>query len=247
MTHFHESRRPRQPFLLAPWPVLLLIGVLVVCYVAFALAPVRLENRIVAYYAFIPARYASQAFFAAYGMGPGGVLERALPFLTYIFIHATPGHLAINSIWLLPFGSVVARRYHAVSFFVFFLLCGAAGAAAHLAFNWGSTLPVVGASGAISGLMGAAFRMMGPPQAVSEGQGPVRPPLAPLFSRRIMVWSAVWVGVNIVAGVLGLGGGTEVRLIAWQAHLGGYFAGLLLAGPFAALAGRVEPDGPRLR
>lgn len=246
MTFFQEPRGSRQPFLLAPWPVLFLIGLLASCYAAFVLAPEDLQNHILADYAFIPARY-SGAFILAHGYNPGSLLDRALPFVTYIFIHASLGHLAINSVWLLPFGAVVARRHHAALFFLFFLLCGAAGAALHLAFNWGSTLPVVGASGAISGLMGAAFRMMGPPEPAPDGRSVRWPPLAPLFSQRILVWSAVWAGVNILAGVLGLGAGTEVRLVAWQAHLGGYFAGLLLAGPFTSLAAGLERGAARYR
>jgi membrane associated rhomboid family serine protease len=240
-----EPQPPRQPFLRLPWPVLFVIGVLATCYAAFALAPPHLQYTIVYDYGFVPARY-SQAYLAAHDYNPGSVLDRALPFVTYIFLHGGLGHLAINCIWLLPFGAVVARRYGAGLFFVFFLICGIAGAAAHLAFNWGSTLPVVGASGAISGLMGAAFRMMEPFPPRFEIPPSARA-LAPILSRRIVVWSAVWVGINVVAGVTGLGTGTQVRLIAWQAHLGGYFAGLFLAGPFAALAGALERRAAGLR
>jgi membrane associated rhomboid family serine protease len=246
MTFSPEPRRASQPFLLVPWPVLFLIGLLATCYAAFALAPAALEARILADYAFIPARY-SHAFLLAHGYEPGTVLDRGLPFVSYIFLHASLGHVAINSVWLLPFGTVVARRYGAIAFFIFFLLCGAAGAAFHLACNWGSALPVVGASGAISGLMGAAFRMMGPPRPAPDGFGWAPAPLAPILSPRIVVWSAVWVGINILVGVTGLGAGTEVRLIAWQAHLGGYFSGLLLAGPFAMLTGGLERGGARHR
>lgn len=231
MTFFQEPRRPRQPFLLAPWPVLVLIGVLATCYAAFVLAPQGLQAEILYRFAFIPADYAG----GLRGAPTGAAL--ALPFLTYIFLHGGLSHLAINCIWLLPFGAVVARRYHAVLFFLFFLVCGAAGAGLHLALNWGSPLAVIGASGAISGLMGAAFRMMGPPLPPgTDGHMP----LAPVFSQRIVMWSAVWVAINIVAGVTGLGTGTQVRLVAWQAHLGGYFAGLLLAGPFAWAATALE-------
>lgn len=233
MTSFREPRRPSQPFLLLPWPVLTLIGLLAIAYLAFVLAPARLEERILADFAFYPARY-SQAFILANRLNPGSLLERALPFVSYIFLHAGLAHLAVNGIWLLPFGTVVARRFGAPLFYIFFLLCGAAGAGVHLAFNWGSTLPVIGASGAISGLMGAAFRLMRP-----TGEAPdtsLVPALAPLFSRRIVTWSAVWVGINVIAGMTGLGADTEVRLIAWQVHLGGYLAGLILAGPFAAFA-----------
>ncbi len=92
--------------------------------------------------------------------------------------------------------------------------------------------------------MGAAFRMMGPPR-MADGEPSA--PLAPILSPRILVWSAVWIGINILAGVTGLGTGVEVALIAWQAHLGGYFAGLLLAGPFAALAATLERRRVELR
>lgn len=242
MTFFQEPRGPRQPILLVPWPVLFLIGLLAACFAAFALAPAGLQNRILYDYAFIPARY-SHAFLVSHDYNPGSAFDQVLPFVTYIFLHANISHLAINCIWLLPFGAVVARRYHAIVFFVFFLLCGIAGAAAHLAFNWGSTLPVIGASAAISGLMGAAFRMMVMPTADGHWPDVSGPrPLAPLLSPRILLWSAIWVGVNVVAGVTGLGTGTQIRLIAWQAHLGGYFAGLLLAGPFSVLAARLEAD-----
>ena len=245
MTFFQQSRRSRQPFLLIPWPVVVLIALLVSCYAAFALAPPLLQNQIIGDYAFIPARY-SQAFILAHDYDPGSLFDRALPFVTYIFLHGSVSHVAINSIWLLPFGAVVARRYHAALFFLFFLLCGVAGAGLHLVFNWGSPLPVVGASGAISGLMGAGFRMMEPfpPRLSAPPDGHA---LAPILSPRIVIWSAVWVVINIVAGLTGMGAGTEIRLIAWQAHLGGYFAGLLLAGPFAALAAALEPDRARLR
>lgn len=212
-----------------------MIGLLATCYAAFFFAPETLQAHVLYRFAFIPADYSLPA---VPGSGrPSGPLGLALPFITYIFLHGSPSHLAINCLWMLPFGAIVARRYHAAVFFIFFLLCGAAGAALHLAFNWGSQLAVIGASGAISGLMGAAFRMMEPPILTPHG-GP--PPLAPILSPRIILWSAVWVAINIFAGVTGLGTGTQVRLIAWQAHLGGYFAGLFLAGPFARLAAGLE-------
>lgn len=237
MTFFEEPPRPApQPFLLVPWPVLVLIGLLTVAYVAFALAPSGLEERILADFAFYPARY-SRAFVLANRFNPGNFFARALPFVSYMFLHAGVSHLAVNSVWILPFGSVVAKRFGALLFFIFFLLCGIAGAGVHLAFNWGSPVPVVGASGAISGLMGAAFRMIRVYDGTPAGAEPPVPLLSPLFSRRIAVWSAIWVAVNVAAGMTGLGAGagTEVRLIAWQVHLGGYFAGLILAGPFAAM------------
>lgn len=224
---FSDPRK--QPALRAPAATVWLIVFIVAAHVARVLAPANLTGEILWSYGFVPARY-SETWLVLHHANPGSWLAQALPFVSYMFVHADFAHLAVNSIWLLPFGAVVARRLGARIFFGLFFLCGIAGAATHLALNWGSAVPIVGASAAIAGLMGTAFRLI-PVEPFQEG----KLPLAPLFSRRIITWSAVWVAVNVIAGVMGLGAGLQVRLIAWQAHLGGYFAGLLLAGPAMAL------------
>lgn len=225
-----------QPALRVPAAVVWLIAALVAAHVARVLAP-QMAEEIVRAYGFIPARY-SETYLVLHHANPGSWWAQALPFISYMFVHADFAHLAVNSVWLLPFGAVVARRLGAWIFFALFFLCGIAGAATHLALNWGSPVPIVGASAAIAGLMAVAFRLIlfEPPQ-----RG--RLPVAPLYSRRILVWTAVWVVVNVVAGLLGLGAGLEIRLIAWQAHLGGYFAGLFLAGPAMALHRRMAGHG----
>jgi membrane associated rhomboid family serine protease len=81
--------------------------------------------------------------------------------------------------------------------------------------------------------MGASFRML-PLGPVSSETAP----LAPILSTRILLWSAIWLLVNVIAGVTGLGSGGGVNVVAWVAHMGGYFAGLLLAGPADALVRR---------
>ena len=182
-------------------------------------------------FAFIPARY-SPAFLSQHGIDPGSLFQRGLPFLSYMALHNDYTHLAINCLWLLAFGPIVARRFGPVLFLLFFVLCGVAAAATHLAFNWGSMEPVIGASGAISGLMAAGIRLLPterPPWA-SAGP-PAEASMLPLWSRQIILFSLVWVVLNIVAGVTGLGMGGEVGLIAWQAHLGGFAAGLVAVGP----------------
>jgi membrane associated rhomboid family serine protease len=182
-------------------------------------------------YGFVPARY-STAFLAHHGINPGSIFDRAIPFVSYIFLHGGWTHVIINSIWLLAFGPVVARRFGTPLFLGFFLICGIAGAATHLALHWGSTEPVIGASAGISGVMAAAFRML--PFGPQDSEQPV----TPLFSGRILLWSAIVVVINIVAGVTGLGTGQGPNEVAWQAHIGGYFAGLVLTWPFYYLARR---------
>ena len=125
-------------------------------------------------------------------------IER-VPFVSYMFLHANWTHVIANSIWLLPFGSVVARRYGTWLFVAFFLVCGIAGAAVHLACNWGSMAPVIGASAAVSGLMGAAFRML--PRAAGRRLG------TRCFHKPVLLWSAFWTLINVVAGLTGFGTG----------------------------------------
>jgi len=176
-------------------------------------------------FGFVPARYSS-AFLAAHQWNGGSLFDRAVPFVTYMFLHAGWSHVAVNSIWLLPFGSVMARRYGTPLFAMLFLVCGIFGAIVHLVTNWESLAPVVGASAAVSGMMGAAFRVMlaGPKER-----------LAPLISGRVLLWSGMVILINVVAGLTGFGTGPGVRLVAWQAHIGGFLAGLLLVQPFDAL------------
>jgi membrane associated rhomboid family serine protease len=235
---FLQSAPPRQPIFRAPAVVLWLIAALAGLHALRLWLPSALGQDMVYEYALIPARYshafvASQAGLAA--SWPGTVLERAIPFVSYMGLHNDWTHLVINSLWLLAFGPVVARRQGALLFLVFFLVCGVAGALTYVALNWGNPVPVVGASGAISGLMAAALRML-PGQAPWAEPGTA--PLAPLFSRQILIFTLVWAAINIVAGVTGLGVGGQSGLIAWQAHLGGFLAGLLLCGPFDALRPR---------
>ncbi len=222
---FLQPGPARQPALQAPAIVLWLIGVLLAAHAGrMALDPARSADIIITY-AFIPARYAF----------PGSLWDQAIPFVSHLFLHGGWGHVVMNSLWLLAFGPVVARRFGALLFLLFFLLCGAAGAGAFLLFNWGGTDPVVGASGAVSGLMAAGLRLM--PGMFAWAQ-PGDPQLAPILSRPILSFSLIWAGLNLAVGLFGGAFLGADGAIAWQAHLGGYLAGLLLAGLFDGLRPR---------
>lgn len=243
----------RQPFLRVPAATAAVIAALVVAHVArISLTPLQ-SDAIIDNYAFFPARY-SQAFLVAHNAQPESFWARAIPFVSYMFLHANFTHLAINCIWLLPFGAIVARRFGPLLFLAFFLLCGIAGAVAHLVTHWGSMVSAIGASAAISGMMAAGFRMIVSIEApdmpsfaaaVMNASHAGRP-LAPLTNGRLWLWTSVYLVINVLAGLTGLGAGigTGPQLIAWQAHIGGYLAGLLLAGPFDALARRFRPWVP---
>jgi len=105
--------------------------------------------------AFIPARYSGAA-----PELPGGYVTAITSFVTYMVVHAGWVHLIVNLLWMLAFGSAVARRIGDLKFICFSLLCGIAGAFTHLAFHYGDMAPVVGASAAISGQMAGALRFI---------------------------------------------------------------------------------------
>ena len=154
----------------------------------------------------------------------------------------------------LAFGGAVARRVGGVRFLGLGLLSGVAGALAFLALNWGLLAPMIGASGAVSGLMGATMRFLF--TAIDGGgfrqlrDAPASVPLMPLTAtlrdRRVVIATAIWLVVN-AAATLGLGAIGSGGDVAWEAHIGGYVAGLLAFGlfdrrPAAAPAG--PWDGP---
>jgi len=186
--------------------------------------------------AFIPARYSG---FAA--MLPGGDTATVTSFVTHTMVPGDWVHLALNAAWLVAFGGAVANRIGTVRFLLFFCLCAIAGAATFLAFNPGAMVPMVGASGAISGLMGATMRFL---FTAVDGRGlaalredprsaPLMPLGAALTDKRVVLVTLVFLVANILA-VFGLGSVGESG-IAWEAHIGGYFAGLLTFGFFDAV------------
>jgi membrane associated rhomboid family serine protease len=231
MAFFQDTRPAREPFLNAPASVLWLIGLLLAAHAARVLVPAEIGNEILTNYAFVPARYSPEVL-AAHGLAQLDLFEQAITFVSYIFLHANFAHVIVNSLWLLAFGPAVARRLGSPLFLIFFLICGVAAAAVHLAANWGALIPVIGASGAVSGLMGAGIRILYRNRSLVFGE---RPKIASIFAGPVLFFSGMWVFVNIAAGLTGLGLTDNMALVAWEAHLGGYFTGLLLIGWFDAL------------
>jgi membrane associated rhomboid family serine protease len=187
------------------------------------------------YLAFIPARYDTSLVLG--GVLPGGIGADVWTFVTYSLLHGSWMHLTVNGVWLLAFGSAVARRFGAMRFLAFFAVTAAAGAAMHLLTQAGSQAPMIGASASISGAMAAAMRFAfqrgGPLGALrSDDDAAFKVPAIPLTGvlsdARVLVFLAVWFGINILFGLgsQSITGGDEV--VAWQAHIGGFLAGLLL-------------------
>src|SRR4029078_5611079 len=169
--------------------------------------------------AFIPARYSGAA-----PELPGGYLTAVTSFLTYMVVHGGWVHLLVNLMWMVAFGSAVARRIGNLRFVSFSVVCGIAGALTHLVFHFGELAPVVGASAAISGQMAAALRFVFSAGAQGSRGRPdfVRVPLESLSEtltdRRILLVLVIWVVLNAIFGLGAVSiAGTEGQ-IAWEAH-----------------------------
>ncbi len=152
--------------------------------------------------------------------------------LSSLFLHGSWPHVLMNSVAALAFGPPVARLLGvsargALVFLLFYLTCGVIAGLGFVLADLHDVQPVVGASGAISGLLGAASRII-------EGRGRI----GRILGQTVIGMAIAWAVVNVVLGVSGLTPGAMGMPVAWQAHLAGYAAGVLLIGPFARLAGR---------
>lgn len=168
-------------------------------------------------FAFIPARYSGDYLIDVYAFaGP----------VTYAFLHGGIAHLLVNMVWLAAFGSPLANRLGAARFLAFWVATALAAVALHYVLHPGDDVPLVGASGAISGMMGAAARFAFQIRRLggrAAFYGPVLPVRAVLAHRTTLTFLLVWFVVNLAMGI-GFsppGGGS----IAWEAHIGGFLAG----------------------
>jgi membrane associated rhomboid family serine protease len=143
--------------------------------------------------------------------------------LTHMFLHAGFAHLAINMLVLLAFGTPVEQRLGPGRFLGLYFASGLVAAVTHVLLNLDSPYPMIGASGAISGLLGGAVLF-----AFDHRSPVLRQQVRLHLGSRGRIFAVSWVVINIVFGIIGLGGLAEGGVIAWEAHLGGFFAGLLL-------------------
>ena len=216
-----QPQQERQPALNIPASIL---AVLILCFAIHALRAYVLGNdaglNVLFYGAFIPARYAENLSWDA-------ITSPA----TYSLLHGSFGHLLNNSVWLVAFGSPVAKAMSNMRFLLFWIACSVISALFHYLADPASIVPMIGASGAVSGMMGAAarsgFRLRADVEA--EPRRPVLPPISLLVrSRSVMGFLGFYLLVNVGIGALGASGGAGVASIAWQAHIGGLVAGFLL-------------------
>lgn len=163
-----------------------------------------------------------------FGFSPAGFLggER-VQLLTALFLHGGLAHLAMNGAFALAFGTPVARYLGAglaggLVFFLLYLACGAISSLAYAGLHPDQSVLLIGASGAVSGLFGAASRIV-------AGRGG----LGPFLSAPVIGMGAAWIAVNLLIALVGFAPGAGEAVVAWEAHIAGWAAGLLLIGPAA--------------
>jgi len=181
---------------------------------------------------------------------PGGMLPILWTLFTHALLHAGFEHLIFNTLWLAIFATPVARRYGTVPTLLVFFLSAAVGAIAFAATTLPDIAILIGASGGVAGLTGAATRFMFQPVIVERDPETGEPIVLGrrlaslrelLSSSRPRAFIIIWVGLNAAVPLLPLLMGAEFVQIAWQAHLGGFFTGLLLVPLFERGPGlRVE-------
>lgn len=180
-----------------------------------------------------------ESFFFRYGLVPYSFLVNLFnyeftssltPLITSIFLHGGWMHLAGNMLYLWIFGDNVEDKLGHVRYLVFYLLCGITASLAHVIIDPSSTIPTVGASGSISGVLGAYLLMFPGARVVTI--------IPVLFFVEVAELPALfvlglWFVMQFFNGLLSLGFQTAgMGGVAWWAHIGGFVAGLLLVKPF---------------
>ncbi len=248
---------PRQPIFNVPTVVLSLVAILAAIEAFSDFVSFQTQLEILRLFAFVPGRFAvsfdpglvNKAFNAAarsseeaaalatFFLGDGKPVWWTP--LTYAFLHGGWAHVGMNSLWLVAFGSAVARRFGTARFLVFCAACAIAGAFAHFLAHMADLQPVVGASAVVSGAMAAVVRFAFQPGAplgaalgfAGRGDHTYRLPALPLgeilSNRNAISFLGIWFLANFLFGVFPQTIGITDASIAWEAHIGGFLAGLL--------------------
>jgi len=184
-----------------------------------------------------PSEAALQSFIQAWGVVPREYAQAhdlspliPAPFwttlLTSMFLHGGWLHLGGNMLYLWIFGDNLERVMGAVKFLIFYLICGFAAGATHIFFNMQSMVPTVGASGAISGVLGGYLLLFPKNRVRVLTRGGIAQVPA-------IVVLGIWIVLQLFSGVGTVARTTESGGVAVMAHIGGFAAGLVLVKLFA--------------
>lgn len=222
------------PVFNAPASVLALIGALVAVHALLAFLGSGWQAWSLYALALNPVRFTVPSF-------PMPAGSQYWTLLTYMLLHGDWMHLTFNSLWLLVFGTPVARYLGPGRFLLLALGAGAAGGLASLWLHWGEMVFVIGASGAVSGLLAAAIPIMYGRRVT----GGARPLTVSEFitNPKALMFTAIWLALTLFSGAAGWTGNSFVAEggIAWEAHLGGFLGGIIAFYALAPRAGALTP------
>ena len=194
---------------------------LIALNVAFFFAELGGGDSFIVRWAFVPRRFLAD---------PAGGFVTVF---TSMFMHGGWMHLGGNMLYLWIFGDNVEDRFGHVKFLVFYLLCGIAATFAQMAFNPGSNVPNVGASGAIAGVLGGYILLFpGTRVRVLLGRSVVPMPA--------LVVIGLWIVLQLVSGIGSIAPAEDTGGIAYMAHIGGFAAGFVLTLILRGSSGAAE-------
>jgi len=227
-----DDRPPpqKQPVFNLPFIIVAVLGFMIAIQVgsAYLMSDTTYEAFLFTF-GFIPARYTIPL--AQQG------LEWFWTPVTYSFLHGGVEHILFNGLWLMAFGAPVARRIGTPRFILFWIISSAISAFGHAALDWSSITVLIGASGVVSALMGAACRFAFPPrgQRYHPSFGHLLPRqgiVQALTNKTVLIFTIAWLAGNALIAVgfplFGDVGGE----VAWDAHIFGFFFGFLFFGLF---------------
>ncbi len=211
--------------------VLIVIGLLLVIHVSLQFAGPSWQISAQYAFAFIPIRFTANLFPQVQGSAYWSMF-------TYGLLHADWTHLGFNSLWLLIFSKPVVLRLGSLRYLIILSVSIVGGAVASLIIHWGEFLVMIGISAGVSGIMAAAIPLMyargGSWAMISSDNMSQLIPLRPveiITHRTPLVFTVMWLGLTMLTATSQYLTGTaflEERVVAWEAHVGGFVVGIVL-------------------
>ena len=199
-------------------------SIMAICIVVFAvmqLIPEQLSRQLIYFYGMVPIRYSDPQWAANFGLPPDSYLS----FLTSLFLHGGWLHIVINMWFIWIFADNIEDRMGHGRFLIFYLLCGLIATVIQWYFDPELVIPVVGASGAIAGVLGAYFFLY--PYARIVIWVPIF--FLPIFFEvPAIAFLGFWVIIQLQQATSSLLFEEVTASVAWWAHIGGFIAGAVL-------------------
>ncbi|MCE9507224.1 MAG: rhomboid family intramembrane serine protease [Alphaproteobacteria bacterium] len=208
----HQDKAPAEPVLNLPPVVKALCLVNIAVFLGMTFFPGFMTPDDIYAFGFVPARYSS-----GQPLDFAGIVSP----ITHMFIHGGWLHLGINVGTLMAFGAGIEKKIGGRRLLLLYFISGLFGALVHALASPETDAPMVGASGAISGLFGGVIALMYMEGMMGRGY------------RKLLPFVLIWIGISVFFGVFGVPGTDNP--IAWDTHIGGFISGLLLYKPLSRL------------